>query len=690
MTGGLDFRSALVLKHDVSRAIAAPGGGPSRSLAHALDYVSRTGEWESKEGIDREWTDEDRELVGRGAASAELGAQLDYVSRMGAWSGKGAGEMVDCSFFGQNGPVSREAVEADMLVCGGCFMRSVVAVRRDDAAALGLEAKEDFERLLRSTWRRSVAGEAPRAGKSGEEVPGSPGWGVTDDPQRVRWVANFHTDHERNLHCHVTTWFADGARDYAVPGDAVTAAGTRDQKRIICREAYKVPLRERLYPEKDFARAMVVARAKVELGASIARPEAARIERLAAAVGAEVDLSPSMLGEADRKALADAAARVTGLQGGEHRGRRAGDWRLGSAARDVHKLLLERSAPYAREFESYGRCVSMEADVNALSSPSSGDGPSAPVVERERARYVREKVDAELVAKRIVPAIERVLSPAAVVERAAREAARAIAPLAAREASLASMGGGADLRSECRRAVSCSERCRAAVSEAVERIKAEVPAAGRLREADLRGRVEEAVSFRASLEARGAVGREARSRVDAVPARAAAAMVRAAASPTARDLGLARSDQARLAAALREVGARTMAGKECGELRDGVAKAIVESPAVRRQILQRAPEVAARLGTSEEAAARAMSAKARERVGAEVPREAVKEARRAFSRAQEPILDNGRGIRGAICTLADLASAALVRDGGRQKRSRGRGGIEREERYVETSRERGR
>ncbi|MBQ9042588.1 MAG: hypothetical protein IJ111_07205, partial [Eggerthellaceae bacterium] len=112
----------------------------SGQAAHSLSYDARTDEYEGKGGCDREPTERDRALLEARAINGQAAAQLDYDAREGAWADKGADMMEDCSYWGQDGPLTREMIERDMAACGGCCLKSVVSVDRRYAAALGLDS----------------------------------------------------------------------------------------------------------------------------------------------------------------------------------------------------------------------------------------------------------------------------------------------------------------------------------------------------------------------------------------------------------------------------------------------------------------------------------------------------------------------------------------------------------------------
>ena len=106
--------SAVLLLHDPRGAfpIAATSGSISQQASHALSYDARTGEYEGKNGCEREPTERDRVLAESRVLGDAASNQLDYDAREGLWTAKGAGLMEDCSYWGQNATCSPAAGRA--------------------------------------------------------------------------------------------------------------------------------------------------------------------------------------------------------------------------------------------------------------------------------------------------------------------------------------------------------------------------------------------------------------------------------------------------------------------------------------------------------------------------------------------------------------------------------------------------
>ena len=640
-----DAAKALIVRHaDASLGGALPiygsDGAMASQLAHSLDYNSRTNGWEEKGGIDREPTDEDL-LFG------EASRQLDYVSRMGGWSEKGADAMVDCSFFGQHGPVSREEVEADMMRCGGCFMRSFVSVERRNAAELGLTTKADFEALLRSTWAKSIVGEEARELQDGRKAPAVPGWGVTRNVHDVRWVANYHTDQENNLHCHITTWFEGGEGRFNEPGWMVTAAGTRGQKEIIYREAYRSPLREQVYPAKDYARAMAVAQAKVDLGIPLSDKERSRLRRLGRAIGAPSE--PKAALPADVRGKVDARVERMREIYANGRGRKGGSYALAAAARDVHKELKKVSEPYAAQLAAYREQAGILADAKGLSlvereadAPDESERAGArEVVAHERERYIKEQME-ELVGCRIVPAIESIASRQSLEMSLSAESLDRAMPISELRKCLREDIGAKAVYEALRdgkanelvEKVLSSERGQHVLSRTVAEVSEKLASVGRPVHAES---LEAAARSQLADKAEAFIEREAQGELSRLESKAVYHSVRtalaevrlpvvvAAVKDDGLKIGLTRAEFREVQDIVRAVAAAAVLGSakdEVARLAARGAEVIVSSPVVTQALQSASESLAKELGIPKSKAQEAVESKAKEAVAQQVAEKA--------------------------------------------------------------------
>lgn len=149
-------------------------------------------------------------------AENERMAKLGYIGfRPGSVPERNRGH----ALFDAGGVPERAAVQRELKATESAVITSVVSVRREDAEALGLATKQQWERFLRGNWQRYVESLGVMA------------------PQDVRWVAAFHVNQANNLHCHVLTWDASGRFDSLLPkrrmaqaNDALRAAALRPQR----------------------------------------------------------------------------------------------------------------------------------------------------------------------------------------------------------------------------------------------------------------------------------------------------------------------------------------------------------------------------------------------------------------------------------------------------------------------------
>lgn len=355
-----NWNSAVILLNADSKLggaqpILGSSGSLSQTMSHSINYDSRQHEFEEKGGIDRDLTESDKELME--SESYEMVRQLDYVSRMASFADKGKDEMIDCSFFGQDGPLSREGIEEQLKIDGqngGCFYRSVLSVNREVAGQLGLATKQDFENLLRDTWTDSVLK-----------------WGITDNPNEVRWFANYHTDQPNNLHVHITTWFSQDL--FKRVGWQVPAPAWRQQREIINRVAYRPIMREHLQ-DKDYLRDLAIIRARQELHLPIKPEDIARLERKREKLGHEPLPQPSLSQSSQRKLDADLAQLRA--EYGSGYGRISRNYMLQSAGRNVVDRLYEESPTFKTVIDHYRNEVNILADRKGLGVPNPSADPA--------------------------------------------------------------------------------------------------------------------------------------------------------------------------------------------------------------------------------------------------------------------------------------------------------------------------
>lgn len=114
--------------------------------------------------------------------------KLGYIGfRPGSVPERNAGH----ALFDQCGVPARAEIQRELKATQGSVITSVVSVRREDAAALNLTTKQDWERLIRSQWLTHVEKMNVIA------------------PENVRYVAAMHIN-DTSYHVHVFTWDKSG------------------------------------------------------------------------------------------------------------------------------------------------------------------------------------------------------------------------------------------------------------------------------------------------------------------------------------------------------------------------------------------------------------------------------------------------------------------------------------------------
>lgn len=374
-SNGVPIHKAVIVRHtprDHARAIGGKNTGAipisGASVSSGLDYIGREGRYEEKSDIDRTSTPYDEALVAD---------RLDYIGRLGRYIGKGAGRQENATYWDQHGPVDRAAIEERMLASGEAFVDSIVTVKREHMQALGIESKEDMQRLLRSTWQRNVEK-----------------WGAIRNPEDIRWVACYHTDADRSVHAHIYTW---SARGEIAPGYTVSREGTRAGKEEIYRVAYAA-IREERNMRRNFIRDLARFEAMRQLGLPIPREEEKRLAATSRRQGLNLRLSkgPDISREGREKATALLARLKGSLMVG--RGSLSRNWEAHALSRDIIRVLEKESPTFSKLSSSHRECAELMADLKGY-----GDSGFA----RERTALI--KGEREDYLKRITGRLERAI-----------------------------------------------------------------------------------------------------------------------------------------------------------------------------------------------------------------------------------------------------------------------------------------
>lgn len=179
----------------VNRQVALPGSAEHGGIGSSrILYIA------NRQGAVLDKTDDDLRI----RAQNERMAKLGYIEfRPGS-----VPERNSChALFDQSGIPERAKVQRELKEAQGAILTSVVSVRREDAEALRLSTKQDWERFLRANRENHV-----------EAI------GVIER-ENIRWVAAFHVNQENNLHCHVFTWSRKpGEFDSLIPKERLASA----------------------------------------------------------------------------------------------------------------------------------------------------------------------------------------------------------------------------------------------------------------------------------------------------------------------------------------------------------------------------------------------------------------------------------------------------------------------------------
>ena len=426
----IDFRSAVLLIHDDkgAQAILNGQGGMSSATTHDLNYNGRQREYEEKGGCERDLTFQDKELIARDELGYSMARVLNYDARQEEYSEKGKERMEDATWWGQDGPWTRKALEEDMARCGGAALRSLITVDRTHAHELGLDTKDAFQKIMRDNWQRMMM-EA----------------GIARNPADIHWYACYHTDANESLHVHIVTWVAKTPLE---EGWTVGAKATRDMKGMLYEDAYAKPRLERDI-EKNYLRSLLPAIAKAELGMRIPEKTLEIIGRNAETFGVAMPkIEKTLDEEAERFLSKKQEVLLEKLEQGDH-GNLWKNYDAYSAAFKLVDALAQKSEPFAEAFARYREYLEEKADMKGLAIPKERDkeilieqlgsiakAERALEANRQAEKARLEFIDSELkdIKRRIAYPLMRETLPEVRREDIVREVAREIKPNLVRDA----------------------------------------------------------------------------------------------------------------------------------------------------------------------------------------------------------------------------------------------------------------
>ena len=357
----IPVNNAIIVRHGTEKCHW--GAAPTDKIP--LNYIGRENEFD-RDSIDREPTAMDRELYERNAA-------LDYIGRQGAFEHKGAERQVDATYWNEYGSMSYDDALADFMQAD-YFMHSVVSVKRDYTEQLKLNSKENFQKLIRATWRDNVDA-----------------WEMFEHPEDVRWLACYHTDADKSLHCHIFT--------YGRPGDLaknqqVSREGTRAGKEQIFKTAYADYAHER-NERSTFLRDLGRQNIARQLGGRVNERKVQQLHRQAEERGWKErvpdapDWQPNKTTERLIKKIENNMR--------QGKGSLSRDYASGAVARDLIREL-EKVSPATKQFaQEQKRCSEVKAELKGFDSDKYRGRDD--VIRSDRRDYL----------KRLVPTVERTI-----------------------------------------------------------------------------------------------------------------------------------------------------------------------------------------------------------------------------------------------------------------------------------------
>lgn len=343
-----ELRNAVFIRHIVHHQGVSGykfNAATTATMSKMLRYAAREGEFEWKDGRDDVPTPEDLRLE---EFKRELSEKLTYIERTGPFANKNAeqpmapGEVSGGRLWGPYGLVDSELFVNDIMESGSNVVESIFTISREWAEDLGLATKADFQIFLRANWRSFAEG-----------------WGVIP-AGRAEWCAEFHTDADMSVHCHVHTFDRSGTFTGAtqIPHDLIETSKQEIRRAVFAEYQHDKNV------VKDMMRSLAVNQLKIELGLPVERSAELSLERRALETGIDLHLQQR---DPQRAADTDAAlAQIARLLPESGNGR-LGTYTVGKEAReaafDLLEGLKEKSGIIAEAFAYHERAVEIASDI---------------------------------------------------------------------------------------------------------------------------------------------------------------------------------------------------------------------------------------------------------------------------------------------------------------------------------------
>jgi hypothetical protein len=343
-----ELRNAVFIRHVVHHQNTAASNykklTPAK-LSRALRYAGREGEFEQRGGVDRIPTREDVRLE---EFKQELTEKLAYVERSGKYENRNEekplaeGEVSGGMLWGPRGLVCTDKFVQDVMDSQSNVVESIITISREWASDLGLTTKADFQTLLRANWTSFAEA-----------------WGVIPKGC-VDWCAEFHTDADMSVHCHVHTFDRSGSFTGAeqIPHDVIEVS----KQDIRC--AVFAGYQHDRNVVKDISRSLCINQLRKELGLPVAKSTELDVYRKALEAGIDLGLAPRDLARATE--LERELSKIAQLLPETGRGR-LGAYSVNKDARAAAFALLEKlkvTNPVVKEaYLNYERAVEIGAEI---------------------------------------------------------------------------------------------------------------------------------------------------------------------------------------------------------------------------------------------------------------------------------------------------------------------------------------
>ena len=249
--------SSVFLRFEIKRLDQA-------SSRNRNDYLEGQGRYIYKD-VEKNLSDDDLRIEQH--KTQEIERRNSYLERTGAFAGKngmdrllaldidkddGADRPGHGATWDRSGICDSRQKAAEIIAATeeGYYVDGVITISREDVSLLGLETKQDFQRIVRAHLDGLIDS-----------------WKLFE-PGDSRWYAEYHTDARHSLHVHLTIWDASGrwAGAKRIPDSMMFYRQQLIQGDDYFRAAIYQTIKPELSKEKDFLRNRLQAELYRSLG----------------------------------------------------------------------------------------------------------------------------------------------------------------------------------------------------------------------------------------------------------------------------------------------------------------------------------------------------------------------------------------------------------------------------------------